>query len=150
MLTEWKMNVAESNVHHTESVSLRNALLPWLPLLLLPVGALSARWILAYGWYFPPCLLRKFTGIPCPSCGCTRSLAAWTHFDFEQALLFNPLFFALCVAMLIWFAARVAESISHRRFLPNLRLAFQGWPVWKIGAGLLALNWLYLFLALPK
>jgi len=128
----------------------RAKLSAWLPLLLLPAAPFLASLVLSQGWFFPQCLLRKFTGIPCPTCGSTRSLAAWVQLDLEQALLFNPLFFLVCLALMIWFTARGVELLSHRKFLPNLRLAFRGWPLWKIGGVVLLLNWLYLCATLPK
>ena len=144
------MDLAASNPGNHKPVASLNALAPWLPFLLLPVGAVAARLVLSQGWFSPQCLLRKFTGIPCPSCGCTRSLAAWSYLDFEQAFRFNPLFFLVCAGMLLWFGARAMELLSRQKFLPNLRLTLREWPLWKIGAALVALNWLYLCLALPK
>lgn len=44
----------------------------------------------------PPCPFRYFTGIPCPTCGMTRSLLALAHGDFIHAVaehLFGPLVF---------------------------------------------------------
>ncbi len=144
------MNLTAANEMNAASAPTRCKLSSWLPLLILPAAPFVASLVLSQGWFFPQCLLRKFTGIPCPTCGSTRSLAAWAHLDLEQALLFNPLFFLVCVALMIWFTARGVELLLHRTFLPNLRLAFRGWPLWKIGGVLLLLNWLYLCLTLPN
>lgn len=48
------------------------------------------------GWRIPGlvCPLRHWTGIPCPTCGMTRSLMAMVRGDWEQALIhhvFGPL-----------------------------------------------------------
>ena len=48
----------------------------------------------------PGCLWRKLWGIPCPSCGMTRSLAAWARLDPGAAFRFHPLCFLACVALL--------------------------------------------------
>lgn len=98
----------------------------------------------------PFCLLRKLTGIPCPFCGSTRSLAAWATLDVEQAFRFNPLFFVLCVALLAWSSLWIAEKVFQQRFLDRLQIRLRSWPWWRIGIVLLMLNWLYLCLALPK
>src|SRR5262249_19912433 len=66
---------------------------------------------------FPQCMLRKFTGIPCPTCGCTRSLLAWSHFDLPAAFRFNPLFFVVCIGLLAWFVLWCAEWLSGRVWL---------------------------------
>jgi hypothetical protein len=111
---------------------------------------IGARLVLLYGLPFPQCWLRKLTGIPCPSCGCTRSLASWATLDLEQAFRFNPLFFLLCAAVLAWSAWWLVERLSHRTLLAGLKPRMRHWPWWKIGAALLAMNWLYLCLTLPK
>ena len=112
--------------------------------------AFSAQFALRWFLPWPQCWLRKLTGIPCPSCGCTRSLAAWATLDLGQAFRFNPLFFVLCVALIVWFGMWAADKLLRRTFLQDLRARLSPWPWWKIGAALLALNWLYLCLTLPK
>jgi len=116
----------------------------------MAVLAVVARFGLLWQLPLPQCWLRKLTGIPCPSCGCTRSLAAWAMLDLEQAFRFNPLFFLLCVALLAWSALRLVEKFSQRTYLDDLKVRLKNWPWWKIGAALLALNWLYLCFTLPK
>lgn len=98
----------------------------------------------------PQCWLRRLTDVPCPSCGCTRSLAAWATLDVEQAFRFNPLFFLVCVAVLAWSVLGMVEKLCRRTFLDGLKARLKPWPWWKIGAAVLALNWLYLCLTLPK
>ena len=39
---------------------------------------------------FHVCLVKQVTGIPCPSCGSTRSVEALLHGDFMGAMYFNP------------------------------------------------------------
>lgn len=41
------------------------------------------------------CLIQRFTGIPCPTCGMSSSLYHAAHFNFEAAIYFHPLFFTL-------------------------------------------------------
>jgi len=99
---------------------------------------------------WPSCLFRKFTGVPCPTCGCTRSLAAWTRLDLGEALRFNPLFFALCLLLLGWLGVWCAERLTGRTWIEPWRVRAQSWPVWRTLAGLAALNWVYLVFTLPK
>ena len=48
------------------------------------------------------CPIRLTTGIPCPACGTTRSIAAITEGNFDEALRFNPLGFAVIFLALLW------------------------------------------------
>jgi Protein of unknown function (DUF2752) len=112
--------------------------------------AVVARVALLWQLPLPQCWLRKLTDVPCPSCGCTRSLAAWATLDLDQAFRFNPLFFLLCAGLLAWSALRLLEKLSQRTFLEDFKARLKHWPWWRIAVVLLALNWLYLCLTLPK
>ena len=48
------------------------------------------------------CLVKQFTGIPCPSCGTTRAVAYLIHGEWREALLINP--FGFVVACIMFFA----------------------------------------------
>ena len=113
-------------------------------------AAILARLAIVSGLPLPQCWLRKLTGIPCPSCGCTRSLLAWLDGEPGKAFRFNPLFFICCIAVLLWLAVWVVERVSGRPVLAGRGLPLSRPVVWKIGLALVALNWLYLCLTLPK
>lgn len=98
----------------------------------------------------PRCLLLQFTGVPCPTCGCTRSLAAWTQLDLASAFLFNPLFFAVCVGSLAWSTLRLVELRTSRAWISRTPLRMGKNTAWAIGAAAVVLNWLYLCLTLPR
>jgi hypothetical protein len=125
----------------------------WLPFW-LGTGFIAAivglRWAALRELPLPPCLLRKFTGVPCPSCGCTRSLLAWSHFDLAQAFFFNPLFFLCCVTALMWFGLSCADGLFARGWRERWRTRTARWPIGRVFLVLLGLNWLYLCLWLPK
>jgi len=53
--------------------------------------------------FFQGCPIRHLTGIPCPTCGVTRSLASLVRLDFARALHFHPLSLPICLAILIAF-----------------------------------------------
>ena len=103
-------------------------------------------------WHLPlpVCWLRQLTGIPCPACGCTRSLLAWSKFDLSQAFFYNPLFFLGCLAALLWAAWCALENICGRPSRRRIESAAQRHLIWRIVAVLAVLNWLYLCLELPK
>lgn len=63
------------------------------------------------------CLIKHVTGIPCPSCGSTRSVQALLHGDVANALWLNPLgivLFVLLILLPLWMAF---DKISGRRSL---------------------------------
>lgn len=63
------------------------------------------------------CPVRHWTGIPCPSCGMTRSFMAIARGDWSQAVaqhLFGPLLF---IVLLIAVAHLILELLTGRRIL---------------------------------
>lgn len=38
------------------------------------------------------CLLRRFTGLLCPTCGATRACVAFLHLNFREAFAYHPVF----------------------------------------------------------
>lgn len=129
-----------------------------LALAMLPVCVVAGLAILSLAGQFatrwniplPPCLFRKVTGLPCFSCGCTRSLTAWSHFDLAAAFRFNPLFFLLCVSAVVWLALWSVEKLSGRRLLDPVRALIRRRTTWAALAALVLLNWGYLCLTLPR
>lgn len=117
--------------------------------------------MLAGGWCvshwsvpWPPCAFRWLTGLPCPACGCTRSLIAWSELDVIGAFLFNPMFFLLCVVSL---ASCAWQLLRQRHPIRNTSEAIQStpfpwlpWLTWRLAGVLLIVNWLYLCWWLPK
>ena len=51
---------------------------------------------------FIGCLFHKTTGIPCPSCGSTRSVLSLIRGDFFDALYYNPLGILIFVIMIVF------------------------------------------------
>jgi hypothetical protein len=63
--------------------------------------AASAIWLgLRLPW--PGCAFHDLTGVPCVTCGATRSAVEFLHGHFHAALLFNPLVFASLWAILLF------------------------------------------------
>ena len=50
----------------------------------------------------PVCFFKRTTGIPCPSCGNTRSVLAITSGDFYNAVLINPLGYVITAILIIF------------------------------------------------
>lgn len=123
------------------------------PLLLagaLAAAAVLTRLALHLSLPLPFCLLRHLTGIPCPGCGSTRSLLSWSRLDPLEALRFNPLFFALTVAVVVWAVAAVLDGAVGTRCLDRLNAVQKRWASTRLLIFVLGANWLYLWLTLPK
>lgn len=126
----------------------RSANEPDHELIWLAVSAASiaggAAWLtMALPW--PRCPFLAVTGLPCVTCGATRSTIAFLHGDFLSALRWNPLaFVALCG--LVAFDLYAAIVLVGRT--PRLRIV--DWTVTEknvariVVISLLALNWIYL------
>lgn len=116
----------------------------WLP----PVATATALGVLALtAWLIvryqhlitlPPCGMRTIIGLPCPSCGGTRSMAALAQLDLLGAVTFNPAvpFIGALVLLLV---IRDAWRGGQFRFERAPRL-------W-IYAAIFAINWAYLIWA---
>jgi hypothetical protein len=119
--------------------------------LLSCVGAvIGLRLAMALHWPLPFCLLRKVTGVPCPACGSTRSLLAWTHLDPVTAFHYNPLF---CIGLLLggaWLLLGLVDGWTGRGWATEVERGMGKLPLIRILVALAALNWVYLCFNLPK
>jgi len=90
----------------------------------------------------PPSLLVALFGVPCPTTGCSRSLAALLRGDLRSSVLWNP--FALPILALFTASLLILFSQAVRR----AELVLPKWmgTAW---AGLLAAAWLLKFLLGP-
>ncbi len=119
---------------------------PWwslvLPALWLALGGAVVLLSAATGRSVQLCLLKHFTGCPCPTCGFTRGTLSFLHGHPVQAWLYNPLLFSFLGA----FGAVVAMRILLGR---GLRVHFTRAECkagWMVAVVLFALNWLYVIL----
>lgn len=95
------------------------------------------------------CMIKNATGIPCPSCGSTRSIVALLQGDFLNAIYLNPLgilILSIMVVLPLWLIADVVTKrdslfISYKKFesivnkprvaIPLVLLVAANW-VWNI------------------
>jgi hypothetical protein len=115
----------------------------WLTVSVASIG-LAATWF-ALGLPWPRCVFHELTGLPCMTCGMTRSAIQFFHGDFLTASRWNPLVFAALCGLSI-FNAYAFIVLATRA--PRLRIA-----LWTRGEKkyariivitALALNWVYL------
>ncbi len=122
-----------------------------LPLVLGGISLLAladARVVVREGLWLPGfpilCPFRSLTGIPCPTCGGTRALAALSIGDLGAAIRFNPLVALSAMGILAGAGASLAQRLAG---WPALRLRIEPREeiLWRAAAVILILaNWAYL------
>jgi len=106
--------------------------------------AVVALW-LSFGLPWPRCVFHGLTGLPCVTCGMTRSGIEFFHGRFLAALKWNPLVFAFLCGLTAFdlYAFTVVTTRARRlRFVFRNQAEKQYARALVIGA--LALNWVYL------
>jgi len=98
--------------------------------------------IAVYGPVHIPCLFTTATGIQCPACGMTRSVASIARGDLEASLAFHPLGILLAgsalAAILVPTQTLRAEAAISAAWTGLSLVARVG-----IGAGALILAWIW-------
>ncbi len=106
--------------------------------------------LLACAWFalqlpWPHCAFRALTGLPCVTCGATRSGLAFLHGDLAGAWRFNPLVFVGFCAIAIFDLYAFAVLIMRAR---RLRVVSAQPPTRKLILTAIVLaglaNWIYL------
>ena len=105
--------------------------------------ALIAARILPVQDMMPSCAFKAFTGIPCPTCGTTRSLVHFAHGDLAGSFGLNPAVALMIVGAILLFVYDTIVLFSGSRIacfltLREARLIRSGAVV-----AILA-NWIYL------
>jgi hypothetical protein len=115
----------------------------WLSVSLVSLSG-AAAW-LALGLPWPQCLFHAITGLPCVTCGATRSVIAFFHGQFFTAWKWNPLALAFSCAMSIF---NIYAGIILATRAPRLRIggfsSVEKGLIRVLVLTLLASNWIYL------
>ncbi len=56
------------------------------------------------------CLFANTTGVPCPTCGLTRSVLYTLKLDFKTAFMYNPLIFIMPFGLLVYIYGVIREN----------------------------------------
>lgn len=106
----------------------------------LALAALALRPL--WTWLAPhlrPCLMRVVTGIPCPTCGATRSTLALFEGRFGDALVLNPLVTVVAATFVV--GGLVAPLWTWRRgTVPTVPLPLPLWSRVGLAVAIVA-NW---------
>lgn len=104
--------------------------------------ALRPLWVVVAP-HLRPCAFRGLTGIPCPTCGTTRTALALLGLDLAGALRINPLAAAGGLLFVVGGAVALGWLALGGRSLPELGWRWsRRWTVATVA--LIAANWLYL------
>ena len=85
------------------------------------------------------CLVKRWTGVACPTCGFTRGALSLLHGHIGQAWLYNPLLYS---ALALFFAATAVRIISARSLRINLS-SIERSAAWILAGVLFFANWVY-------
>jgi uncharacterized protein DUF2752 len=115
----------------------------WLAVSLGSLGAAALWFTLDLPW--PRCVFHQLTGLPCVTCGMTRSAIAFFHAHFLAALKWNPLVF-LFLSGVTAFDLYAFAVVTTRA--PRLRFIFRSHAEKQYARAIviaaLVLNWVYL------
>jgi len=115
---------------------------------LIALLALSAARFLPVLTVAPSCPFKALTGLPCPTCGSTRSIVHLAHGNFTAALAMNPLICILFTAAVIGLFYGILAKVAE---LPGFGIALSDREknAFRVAAVLILLsNWMYLFFVL--
>ena len=115
----------------------------WL-LVTTAAAALGAAW-LALHLPWPRCNFRALFGVPCFTCGSTRSAIALLHGDLSAAWMWNPLATIAMLAIGVFDIYALGVLLTRA---PRLRVDLRGakWPLAATAALAAGANWIYLLL----
>jgi hypothetical protein len=93
------------------------------------------------------CSFKTMTGLPCAFCGGTRSFRALTRLDLAAAFFWNPLVVIATFALVL---AAILRLTLPRPVTERWLQALRRLPWVKVAIALVALNWIYLIVYLPR
>ena len=112
---------------------------------LLILGAGRLHPILSFA---PDCVFKGLTGIPCPTCGSTRSVVYLSHGKVLSAFAMNPLTTLCLISAVVYFFFSLMSSVFD---LPRISFLLTDMEKNVVRAGvaaLLLLQWAYLIILL--
>ncbi len=134
----------EMRVYHRTDPAVSSIHIIWGPIALLFI--ITAGIFKDFIGLLPQCIFHRLTGIPCLTCGGTRSLVALSQFDIASSFLLNPMLLLLAVGVVAFSLVSLYSLISKKGIAVKLN---QGQKrALRIGIiGLFITNWVYLVAA---
>jgi hypothetical protein len=108
-------------------------------------GFLGARFFSRLTVLIPPCPFHHLTGIPCPTCGSTRSGILLSQFKVLEAFWTNPLFVLVCCGVGMWALSSLVLLAAGKK------VQIVQWGGSKaflriFAIGMIVANWVYLII----
>jgi len=113
----------------------------------IALAALLAFSILPIASLLPACIWHGITGVPCPTCGATRSLIHLSRGEIATSFSFNPLASIAIISLVLSFFASVSSRVL---FAQRLTMAFSGREKDGLRVAVITLfllNWSYLVMS---
>jgi hypothetical protein len=95
--------------------------------------------------FFPLCLFKYVTHLPCATCGLTRSFLSLAHGHWQEAFFYNPLGFLLYFGAIVFFLMSLLLPSQALLILRMLRNPYSLYTLFV----LLGLTWLFKLLNAP-
>jgi len=93
------------------------------------------------------CMIRSLTGVPCPSCGMTRSVTTMAHGNIDEAIWWNPLGVMMFIAMIIFPVWIITDWIRKKdtfyKFYFQVEKLFQIKPIAITGVIIMTMLWVW-------
>ena len=105
---------------------------------------LCAGWFLPNLAFLPSCAFRGLTGMPCPTCGATRSVVHLAHGNIVASIEMNPLVAVCFIAAILYL---LYSLITLSAGIPRVCIALMDTEKNVLWAGtvvLVLINWAYL------
>jgi Flp pilus assembly pilin Flp len=115
---------------------------------LIAVLMLTAARFLPLLTLAPSCVFKALTGLPCPTCGSTRSITHLSHGDFSSAFVMNPLMVVAVGAALL---SLLYGFITLLFGLPRIavKMSEREKDILRLSSGIILVsNWVYLAVTL--
>lgn len=114
----------------------------WAVLIVLVWSALGSALVWLSAYFHRPvqlCLVKRLTGVPCPTCGFTRGALSLLGGHIAQAWLYNPLLYTV----LALFSAVIAVRIIWGRSVSISLTSKERKAAWLVAGMLFFANWAY-------
>jgi len=114
----------------------------WAVLIVLVWSACGVTLVWLSAYFHRPvqlCLIKRLTGVACPSCGFTRGALSLLHGQVAQAWLYNPLLYSVLALFSVALAVRIISARSVRINLTGTERS----AAWIVAGALFFANWAY-------
>ena len=114
----------------------------WAVLIVLVWSTLGSALVWLSAYFHRPvqlCLVKRLTGVACPTCGFTRGALSLLHGQVAQAWLYNPLLYSV----LAIFSAVIAVRIIWGRRVSISLTSTERSAAWVVAGTLFFANWIY-------